>query len=210
MRKALSAVFLVTLVSAPLRAELKYTMRMEMKKSDAAPAAPNPMLAMMSEQMMKQLLPNGSGEMIYVIGEKGTRMELTQPAMGQPGGSINIAKPDGTLFVIDPQNKTYWKSTTNNAAEQMKAAGITPEVTAKKTGQSDTVAGLKCDVVAFDWKMPLPIPEQARASLPPDFPTVLTMNGNSYAGTMQMVSKNYMTLKGCSGILCQTYQLTRI
>jgi len=38
----------------------------------------------------------------------------------------------------------------------------------------------------------------------------LTMNGNSYAGTMQMVSKNYMTLKGCSGILCQTYQFTRI
>ena len=38
----------------------------------------------------------------------------------------------------------------------------------------------------------------------------LTMNGNSYAGTMQLVSKNYMTLKGCSGILCQTYQFTRI
>ena len=38
----------------------------------------------------------------------------------------------------------------------------------------------------------------------------LTMNGNSYAGTMQLVSKNYMTLKGCSGILCQTYEFTRI
>jgi uncharacterized protein (DUF2147 family) len=38
----------------------------------------------------------------------------------------------------------------------------------------------------------------------------LTMNGNSYAGTMQLVSTNYMTLKGCSGVLCQTYQFTRI
>ena len=38
----------------------------------------------------------------------------------------------------------------------------------------------------------------------------LTMNGNNYAGTMQLVSKNYMTLKGCSGILCQTYEFTRI
>jgi uncharacterized protein (DUF2147 family) len=38
----------------------------------------------------------------------------------------------------------------------------------------------------------------------------LTMNGNSYAGTMTLVSKNYMTLKGCSGMLCQTYQFTRI
>jgi len=27
---------------------------------------------------------------------------------------------------------------------------------------------------------------------------------------MTLKSTNYMTLKGCSGILCQTYQLTRI
>ena len=38
----------------------------------------------------------------------------------------------------------------------------------------------------------------------------VNLNGNSYAGTMQMVSTNFMTLKGCSGILCQTYEFTRI
>jgi uncharacterized protein (DUF2147 family) len=38
----------------------------------------------------------------------------------------------------------------------------------------------------------------------------ITLNGNSYAGTMKLVSKNFMTLKGCSGILCQTYEFTRI
>ena len=38
----------------------------------------------------------------------------------------------------------------------------------------------------------------------------VTFNGNSYAGTMKLVSKNFMTLKGCSGILCQTYEFTRI
>ena len=38
----------------------------------------------------------------------------------------------------------------------------------------------------------------------------VTFNGNSYAGTMQLVSTNFMTLKGCSGILCQTYEFTRI
>ena len=35
-------------------------------------------------------------------------------------------------------------------------------------------------------------------------------NGHDYDGTMQLVSKNFMTLKGCSGILCQTYEFTRI
>ena len=83
MRKALTALFLVGLISAPLRAELKYTMRMEMKKSDAAAAPVNPMLGMMGEQMMKQMLPNGSSEVGYIIGDKGTRIDFTQPAMGQ-------------------------------------------------------------------------------------------------------------------------------
>ena len=204
MRRALTALFLVALVSAPLRAELKYTMRMEMKKSDAAAAPSNPMLAMMGEQMMKQMLPSGSSDMIYVIGEKGTRLEFTQAAMGQAAGAVNIAKPDGTLYVLDPANKTYWKTTTDAAAAQMKAAGIVPEVTAKKTGQTDTVAGITCEVVSFDWKMALPIPEQARASLPPDFPTSLMMNGDScttnqyaqYAGYIARGAGGMMTSMG--------------
>lgn len=38
----------------------------------------------------------------------------------------------------------------------------------------------------------------------------VTFNGHSYDGIMKMVSKNFMTLKGCSGILCQTYEFTRL
>ncbi len=38
----------------------------------------------------------------------------------------------------------------------------------------------------------------------------VVFDGHSYTGTMTMVSKNFMTLKGCSGILCQTYEFTRI
>jgi uncharacterized protein (DUF2147 family) len=38
----------------------------------------------------------------------------------------------------------------------------------------------------------------------------VTFSGHSYDGTMTMVSKNFMTLKGCSGMLCQTYEFTRI
>jgi Domain of unknown function (DUF4412) len=200
MRKALTALILIAVASAPLRAELKYTMRMEMKKSDTAAAPANPMVAMMGEQMMKQLLPNGGTEIIYIVGEKGTRLEYTQAAMGQAAGTVNIVKPDGMVYVIDPANKTYWKTTSDRTAEQMKASGMTPEVTVKKTGQTETVAGLKCDIVAFDWKMALPIPEQARASLPPDFPTALTMSGdscttNAYAKYTEMITR------GAAGVM---------
>lgn len=38
----------------------------------------------------------------------------------------------------------------------------------------------------------------------------VVFEGRAYDGTMTLKSTNYMTLKGCSGILCQTYQLTRI
>ena len=38
----------------------------------------------------------------------------------------------------------------------------------------------------------------------------VVFDGKAYDGTMTLKSTNYMTLKGCSGIFCQTYQLTRI
>jgi uncharacterized protein (DUF2147 family) len=38
----------------------------------------------------------------------------------------------------------------------------------------------------------------------------LVFEGRSYKGTMTLEGRNSMTLKGCSGILCQTYELTRI
>jgi uncharacterized protein (DUF2147 family) len=38
----------------------------------------------------------------------------------------------------------------------------------------------------------------------------VVFDGKAYEGKMTLKSTNYMTLKGCSGILCQTYPLTRI
>jgi uncharacterized protein (DUF2147 family) len=38
----------------------------------------------------------------------------------------------------------------------------------------------------------------------------IVFDGKAYEGKMILKSTNYITLKGCSGILCQTYQLTRI
>lgn len=38
----------------------------------------------------------------------------------------------------------------------------------------------------------------------------LKLNGQTYSGTMQLVSKNFMTLRGCAGFLCQTYEFTRL
>jgi uncharacterized protein (DUF2147 family) len=35
-------------------------------------------------------------------------------------------------------------------------------------------------------------------------------DGQSYQGTLTLLSKNFMKLRGCAGFLCQTYEFTRI
>ena len=146
----------------------------------AASQGTNPMLAMMGDSVMKQLVPEGAADIVYLLGEKGARIEFLQAAMGQAAGTINLARPDGTLIVMNPKEKTYWQTTSEATLAAMQTAGIAaPEVTAKRTGQFETVAGVKCEVVTFDWKMSIPIPEAARKSLPPDFPTTLSMTGDS-------------------------------
>ena len=187
MKRILVALCLVTLVSARLSAELKYMLHMEVKKTDA-PAAQgsNPMIGMMGDAMMKQMVPDGAADIVYLIGEKGSRIEFMQAAMGQAAGTVNLGRPDGTLIVMNPKEKTYWQTSSQAAMASMKAAGITPpEVKATRTGKFETVAGVKCEVVAFDWKMALPIPEAVRASLPPDFPLELTMKGDTCTTTDQ-------------------------
>jgi uncharacterized protein (DUF2147 family) len=38
----------------------------------------------------------------------------------------------------------------------------------------------------------------------------VVFDGRAFEGKLTLKTTNYMTLQGCSGILCQTYQLTRI
>lgn len=207
MKPLIGALCLVALVSARADADLKYTMHMEIKKTEAAPAqGPNALLGMMGDALMKQLVPEGAADIVYLVGEKGARLEFVKPAMGQPAGTVHLARPDGTFIVMNPTAKTYWKTTGQAAAAAMQAAGVpTPEITAKRTGQFETIAGVKCEVVTFDWKMAIPIPEAARANMPPDFPSSLALNGEScttvdqYQKYADIVARSTTTMMAAMG-----------
>jgi hypothetical protein len=139
---------------------------------------------------------------VYLIGDKGGRIEYMQAAMGQAAGTVTLFSPDGTIAFLNPKDKTYWKTTVQSAMEGMHAAGIpTPDVTVKRTGQFETVAGTKCEVVTFDWKMNLPIPEGARANLPPDFPSALTMTGDGCTTTDQYQKYAEILAKGANAMM---------
>jgi hypothetical protein len=197
MRRSLVALCLAASVVAPLSAELKYTVHIDVKKGEAPAGKPagkpiSPMITMMGESLIKEMLPAGSADLVYTIGEKGSRVEYLKPAMGQAAGTFNLTLPDGTLYVVNPKTQTYYKTSAQGAAAAIKGAGMTPTATVKRTGEFDTVTGARCEIVTFDWKMDIPIPEAARASLPPDFPTSIVMNGDSCVTTDQF--KRYVEL----------------
>lgn len=186
--KTLSAALcLPFLISRPASAELKYTLRTEVQKPQPGAAAPaaNPMVAMMGDAMMRQLLPEGSATATYLLGEKGVRVELANAAMGQAAGTVTLIQPDGTAVMLNPTDKTYSKIALQGPAAAMKAAGLTPQVTLSKTGETETIAGVLCERSTFTMKMDLPIPEAARASLGADFPSSIDFAGDTCAATTQ-------------------------
>jgi Domain of unknown function (DUF4412) len=155
------------------------------KAEKPASPAPSPMLAMMGEAMTKQLFPEGSATMTYILGDKGVRIELMNAAMGQPAGTVTLGQLDGTAVVLNPKDQTYWKMGAQGAAAAMLAAGMKPEVASSKTGESETVAGVHCERSTFTMKMALPIPENARAALGADFPSSIDMSGDTCSTTDQ-------------------------
>lgn len=200
MKNWVAACGLVLLVPTGVCAELKYTLRTELQKVDVKGApAPNPLLAMMGEAMSRQVLPEGNATMTYLVSEKGTRLEFLNAAMGQAAGTVSLMQPDGTAVMLNPKDQTYWKMGLQGAAASLQAAGVTPKVTTARTGEAETVAGVKCERSTFAVQVDLPLPEAARQSLGAGFPSSIDLAGDTCSTTDQfpqyapMVSKTQAT-----------------
>jgi hypothetical protein len=178
MKRTLTVTCLLAALSAHLSAELKYTVHMDLKKAEGPGAqSTNPIVAMVGDGLLKQMVPEGGADLLYTIGDKGVRVEFQQAALGQPAGTVSLSLLDGTMIVMSPKDKTYWKANADSIITAMRSS-TAPVAVAKPSAEFSTVAGMKCEVVAFSWKMDLPIPPSARASLPPDFPKSLDITGD--------------------------------
>ena len=211
MKKVFVLLCVAALVSSRASAELKYTVKTEAQKPEAQKTetaktdaqktetpgskAANPMLAMMGDALSRQLLPEGSATMTYLIGEKGTRIDFVNSAMGQAAGTVTIIQPDGSTVVLNPKDQTYWKASMKEMGSAMQSAGLTPQVTSSRTGEVETVAGVKCERSTFTMKMDLPIPPAARASLGADFPSSLDLSGDTCLTTDQFQNYAEMAAK---------------
>jgi hypothetical protein len=180
IRKILATLAVAAALTAPLRAELKYTMRMEVHKSTVPPRGePDPIMAMLSAMVANALLPSGPVEMSVLVGPKGVRTEYLQAYTVMPAGTVTLVRPDGSMVVMNPIEKSYWKMAKPELG--MILPGLTPQVTTKKTGTTAAVAGLPAEQVDIEVKIPLPA--GATASLPAGFPTEFVLSGEMWVTT---------------------------
>jgi hypothetical protein len=173
MRRFLgSALVLAAVMSVSLSADLKVTSKMSVRAVPGAAPATD-MMSQMMGPMMLQLFGGTAGvEMVQTLNADGrTRIEYRSAFAGMPAGAVIITRADGTSVGFDAKAGTWWKmpSLADMPAEQAAIlAQMKPEVTTRKTGQFETVAGFKAEKVTLSMRMPIPLPPEA-AQLPAEF-----------------------------------------
>lgn len=150
--------------SAPLSAQLKYTLRMEVHKTTVQSAA-DPMMVMMGNVLLETVVPDGSVELTCALGDKGIRVEWNKALAGIPAGAVLLRLADGTTVLLDPTTKTYWKLTVFDLASL--PPSWRAEVKRQPSGEFETLAGVRAE----------------RASLQVRIPFALAASGETVSGT---------------------------
>jgi len=187
IRRSCAVVALLVLIAAPLRADLKYTTHSEMKPSQAPPAgdaAANPLMAMLAGQLTKQLLPDGTADTEYLVSETGVRTEYVKGGMNmEPEGTVTLLLLNGDYVHLNTKDKTYWKTTAATMKAMLDASGIQPQITSKPSDESASIAGVSSKRVDLEINIPLPIPDELRAQMPPGFPTAINLTAEAWMAT---------------------------
>jgi hypothetical protein len=178
MRTAAALLALTVGTVAPAHAELKIVSRTSLKaaKPPAQPAPPT--YAAFGEMTLDLIVPADAVDMTAIVGAKGARIEYAQPSLGMPAGTVILVQPNGDIVTLNPKERTFWKTTVEQAAAMWRQLGIEPVITHKRTGEFATIAGVRAERIAFEWSMALPLPPEEKAALPPNTPAAMTMSGD--------------------------------
>ena len=173
IRKALLSAAVAAVFVAPLSAELKYTVRMELQKS-ATPAKADPRMEMLGGVVMQMMVPGGSVESTFTIGDRGIRVEWNKPMPGIPAGGIMLQRQDGTAVVIDPAAKTFYKLPLEQLTQLQ--SGINVALT--KTSDTAVIAGKKTEKYTF--KITMPLPGMTPGQAVPGMPAEIALEGDAF------------------------------
>lgn len=176
MPRRLSAlVVLLGIVVTPLDAELRYTMRTEVRKIQTTEVTSSP-FAFLGELLVKMIAPDGPVDARFIVGDKGARVEVSQTTFSVPAGAVVLRPPGSDIVVLNQAERTYWKLSLLGAADIL--SQLNPQVTSTRTGEFATIAGAKAERLTFGVTMNVPVPPGLQ--LPADFPTTLDASGEMW------------------------------
>ncbi len=175
IRMILGTLVAMAAAVAPLHADLRYTMKIDAPASTAPAAAPaSPLMAQLGRSIAGVLAPEGGLEVTVTIGEQGSRVEYSKAYTVVPAGGSTLMRPDGSIIVIDPSTKTFWRMDRPQLPEGIPG----PEVTVTRTGETAVVAGVPTERATLTIRVPLRAP--AGTNVPAGMPTELQMSGEAW------------------------------
>ncbi len=198
VRRMLIAALLLAVAASPAAADLRYTTHIETRKAEAAQPV-DPMMGMIGA-MLASRFP--SGDMKMTVGDAATRVEFVNALGPVPAGGVLLMR-SGSTVILNPADHTYW---TARAPAALVPGSTAPAITTKRTGESETIAGLRTERVAFGLSMALPLPPGVQ--LPPGFPTTFTMDGDmwvadqfkAYASSLNAIANQLFPGIGIGGL----------
>jgi TonB family protein len=143
----------VVLLTVPLRADLSYTMRLEVRPVAIGPQ--NPAVAALASRvapLFRLILTGRDGagavESTGLLGEQGWRAErIATPGQAATTGVVSIQRPDRSVLFVNPAARTFW-TIPGQAGSPDEA--LEPSVSYTRTGAFDMVAGLKAERIDFE------------------------------------------------------------
>ena len=198
VRRILTAALLLAIAASPAAADLRYTTHIESRKAETTQPV-DPMMGMIGA-MLASRFP--TGDMKMTVGDAGTRVEFVNAVGPVPAGGVMLMR-SGSTVILNPADQTYWAARTPAPALP---GGNTPSVSAKRTGEYETISGLRTERVAFGLSMALPLPPGVQ--LPPGFPTAFTLDGDmwvadqfkAYASSLNAIANTLFPGFGIGGL----------
>ncbi|HEV3216056.1 MAG TPA: hypothetical protein VGZ27_10060 [Vicinamibacterales bacterium] len=168
----------VLALAVPARADLHYTMHTEARQVTPTEDA-DAMLVMAGDMLVRAMFPEGPADSIYWLSDKGTRIELTKANVMMPAGSVMLHLADGTMAILNPKDRTYWKIPVAQMMPQMMIAlsQMKPDVSFVHSGEFATIAGVRAEHITSRTTIDLPAPPPG-APIPPGMPTSITMSAD--------------------------------
>ena len=181
MTRTCLAAIVMLLAANAASADLRFTTRIEVRRL----ATPEPLQppASTAAEMIVRMLP--SGESVTFINATGARVEIRRASGGLLKAGTTMIGRDAAMQVVDPATRTYW-TLTLPAVPELFAPGLEPDIQYTRTGEFETIAGVRAERLTFRMSVPLPF------SPPPRFPTSIVTEGelwvtdrfNAYGATL--------------------------